>query len=477
MPASSPTTFVDWERAFCDLFLVAPEGDTNPIRSIEVTPAKVVEAIHGDPALSEEAVASFRAALDVNKVCAALEQGTYQAFPTLGLPGCFSYLALTLLVDSLIDEERELNGAFRSKLASFLKINRSFANLTGIAAMWLDLKVWLDKRADSGEPYRRLLLPDPGSWSHIGYTVRLSFPSRRDKRLMHSFLEENPNLVSNPSAFVSGFRNVAAAPLTSWGMKEAFEEFHGDFLLGRRALGDHRFWTLVQALAPNRKTSSAAIEFSMELTKDQDDEWTYACVAVGSEETKRDHFETLEQAVVAAKELAPHALMRAIEKGFIAFRQIGHVRWRAAAALAECVGRIMVGVAPDVSTKIGRSLGKSVPSGTWFLSEGPITIGAAEKALDRLGGVREEDRIVSVSVSDGVRNGSFWLGRRRFLPQITADGAELAIRAESGTKGSLSTPVVNPDGTKANLFKRCETVLELTSTLGTCCSACGNPRC
>lgn len=444
MSVALPKSFVEWEKVLCDHFLASSDGETSPIRSIEVTPAMLVEAFHGNPAQSEEAVDSFRSALDINKVCAALEHGHYQAFPKLGLPGSCSYLALTLLVDSLIEEDVELYGAFRSKLAAFLEIDRAFSNLTGIATMWVELKAWLDDKVKSGEPYKRLVLPDPGFWTHIGYTVRLSFPSRRDKRLMHRFLEANPNLTASPDAFMSAFRSVAADPGTSWGMRDAFEEFHSDFLSGRRALGNHRFWALVQALASGQKSAAVLIGLSIELTKDQDDAWVYSCVAVGSQQTKRDHFQALDQAVAAASELVPHELARAIGKGFIVFRQIGHARWRAAAGITECVGRVMVGVAPEISTKIGRSLGKLAPSGTWFLTEHPVSIGAAEKALDRLGGgLREEDRIVSVSVRDGIRSGAFWLGRRRFLPQIAADSTELVIRAESGAKGEIRSAEIS----------------------------------
>lgn len=174
------SAFEEWERALCHYFLSVSGDDASPIRSFEVTAATLAacRSGHVDDA---DAVRSFRAALHLDDIYSAVEHGCYRRLDEIGLPGCFSYLALTLFVDSLIGEEAENDGAFRAKLSSFLGIDRSFSNLTGVAQMWRDLSRWLDAHAAKYGSYRRLVLPDPGAWTHIGYTARLSFPSRRDK--------------------------------------------------------------------------------------------------------------------------------------------------------------------------------------------------------------------------------------------------------------------------------------------------------
>jgi hypothetical protein len=376
--------------------------------------------------------------MDLERIYAALEHGRYQRLDSAGLPGCFTYLALTLFVDSLIEDGLVTLGAFRSKLSGFLDVDRSFSNLTGIAEMWRELKSWLDEKAAKGEPFRRLLLPDPGSMTHIGYTARLSFPSRRDKRVMETFLEENPKLVASPTAFLGKFRTVAADPRISWGLAQAFEEFHNEFLSGHRALAGHRFWALVQAISHGQKISAPHVDLSMEITRDEDEAWIFSLHTSGNNGTERDTFETLDLAASKAISLAPHDLAATLGKGFIVFRQTGNALWRAASGISECVGRVIVGLAPQVADRLGGGLGKLVATGTWFLTEQPVLISAVEKAVRRLGGPNsEEDHIVSISVFEGVRSGRYWLGRPSFLPRISADGSALVARAEERATGEV----------------------------------------
>ena len=302
------SAFEEWERALCRYFLSATGDDAGPIRSFEVTPATLAACRPGRQVDDADAVRSFRAALHPDDVCSAVEHGRYRQLDEIGLPGCFSYSALTLFVDSedgLIGDETEHDGAFRAKLANFLGVDRAFSNLTGVAQMWRELRRWLEARVASGEPYRRLILPDhPRAWTHIGYTAYLSFPSRRDKSLMRRFLDDNPDLTLSPAAFLSKFRNEAASPKASLGLKQAFDEFHEEFLAGRRALGDHRFWSFVQAVARGRRSIARAIQLFIDITRDQDESWIVALVTSISDQTDREHFDNLGAAAAKALDLA-----------------------------------------------------------------------------------------------------------------------------------------------------------------------------
>jgi hypothetical protein len=90
------SAFEEWERALCRHFLSASGDDASPIRSFEVTAATLAACRPGDV----DAEGSFRAALGLDEVCAAVEHGRYRRLDEIGLPGCFSYLALTLFVDT-----------------------------------------------------------------------------------------------------------------------------------------------------------------------------------------------------------------------------------------------------------------------------------------------------------------------------------------------------------------------------------------
>jgi hypothetical protein len=436
--------FVEWEKALCRHFLTV-RSDATAIRSFEITPATLAEAISGKTSAgTEEAWKCFlRIFDDSERVFEALEHGRYAKLDRVGVPGCFVFLVLTLLVDSLIDEN-VVETQFRPKLSEVLGVERSFSNLSGVASMWGDLERWLKREISQGKPFRPLSLPDPGGWTHIGHTARLSFPSRRDRHLMRNFLDEHEGILGSPRAFLQAFRNIATGPKASWGMCQAFREFHHDFLAGRRALGEHRFWTMVQAMAQGRDKSASPAEVSVEISRDQDEAWLFVLIVWTREEVERVECSSLAAAVAEADKHGPHALSKSIAKGFLLFRQAGHSRWRTASNIGECVGQVIMGCSLDASVRIGNRLGLLVRSGSWFLTREPARVGAVEAALTCLGvPTIDDERISSVAVCDGVKTAGAWLGRRLFLPCVLADKASgahdaaLSVISENGAAASV----------------------------------------
>ena len=429
------SAFVEWERALCRHFLSAEGGNAGPIKSFEVT-AATLSASRPEFADRHAAVASFRNSMRLDDICSAVEHGVYRSLKEIGLPGCFTYLALTLYVDSLMEEDAGNDGAFRAKLASFLHADRAFSNLTGVAQMWVDLNRWLAASAAKDGLYRRLVLPDPGGWTHIGYTARLSFPSRRDKSFLRRFLQENQGLLASPAAFVAEFRNAVAGPSASFALKQAFDEFRRQYLSGRRALADHRFWNFVQAVAREAEAPQRPIELLIDIARDQDDAWTVSLDLSMSDHAEREHFEDLGSAAAKAANIAGHEFVPALERGFLVFRQIANARWRATPDLSACRGRVMVALSSLATQRVASQLGALDQSGTWHLTHEPVSVGKAEEAAQHLGmQIERPDFIVPISVSDGVRTGGYWLGRPAFLPQISTDageGDELSVTAENG---------------------------------------------
>lgn len=454
--SESPSpTFVEWEKALCRHFLEA-RGDATEIRALEITPATLAEAVaSGTSVAPDEARRQFLSAFDDrDRVFEALEHGRYVRLDELGLPGCFTFLALTLLVDSLIGDN-VVETQFRPKLAEVLGVERSFSNLSGVAAMWGDLDRWLRREIKKGRPFRALRLPDPGGWTHIGYSARLSFPSRRDRQLVGSFLDEHQDILASPRAFLDAFRNIANGAKASWGMREAFTEFHYDFLAGRRALGEHRFWTMVRAIADGRGHTAPPADVSIEMSRDQDDAWAFELIARTHDETDRVPFASLSAAVAEADKRGPHALTRSIAKGFLLLRRTAHSRWRTASNIGDCIGHVMMGCSPESSLRVGSRLGALERSGAWLLTREPVRVGTAETALARLGvDTRDDEAISTVAVCDGVVTEGAWLGRRPFLPFVVADkwiGA-----------GNAALSVASPDGAHASA--RCVEVEGLPGT-------------
>ncbi|RYF07655.1 MAG: hypothetical protein EOO77_25665, partial [Oxalobacteraceae bacterium] len=190
---SIPTTLHDWERTLSIALLRAVDGDSDPIRSFEITPETLALHCGLGPEHAEEAEAAFRTALRSDPDLSwCLQHGTKKVHGR-DVPNCLAMLALSLLVDSLLDGVYKDKGQFRAKLSEWLGIDRSFMVLRGISIMWEELVTWLDGRIAEGAPFRRLILPKiPITWTHIGYTRYLSFPTRRDVRLLVKQIERMP---------------------------------------------------------------------------------------------------------------------------------------------------------------------------------------------------------------------------------------------------------------------------------------------
>ncbi len=108
--------------------------------------------------MTQEVETAFKAALLADRnLWSALREGRRRP-ATAALPNCFSYLAMTLLIDTFLEGAYSSRGQFRDRLRNWLGTTRSLMHLAGVAEMWRALARWLDVRADAGEPFRRLVL-------------------------------------------------------------------------------------------------------------------------------------------------------------------------------------------------------------------------------------------------------------------------------------------------------------------------------
>lgn len=432
MTANLPTTYLEWETALTRHFLSIGEGDASPIRSFEVTDFTLTDALGLEYDLRERVVEAFRSMFAAREasLVAALQHADYRRYHDDEIPGCFAYLALTMLVEGMIDPDAS-GHEFRPKLASFLKLDRTFSNLAGINRMWLELEKWLNVRSRKGLPFRELELPPMEKWrKQIGYSVRLSFPSRKDKSVVQHFLDDNDGVLGSPLEFLNRFRRVADGSKASAYLKSAYQDFLRSYLTGHRALADHRFWRLVQAISLGRKTT-APFELSLEMQRDEDALWSFA---VSDATTGRllGSYGTLSLAVAACAAKQGHELMRAIDLGVIFFRQSGHARWEAMPILVEGLSRVIVGLSPRVTGKIGAKLGPTERSGDWWISR-IVPTGTAQDRLSQVVKLpKPEEQIRNVRIFGGVRSAGEWLGRANFLPRVAADASGLAIAPRVG---------------------------------------------
>jgi hypothetical protein len=432
MPIDLPTSLSDWEEALTRRFLTAAGEGVGPIRSFDISPETLALAAGADPSAGPQAVAAFRKALLANRFAlyAALEDGVFNRKLAADCPGCFAYLALTVFVDSQVDgNDAEGSEQFRPKLAAFLGGSRSFSKLSGVASMWKSLRDWLVRQAKAGKPFRRLVLPDDDGWVQIGYTLRLSFPSRRDHTFLGNFFDQHPGITADERAMLFTLRNLVDRSSASPGLHDAFDEFHTAYLGGQRTLADHRFWKFVLLVAEARNLDLPA-DVSLEIYPDEDGLLQFKIKVVGESDGRSVH-STLQSAVQAVGNLGASNLRKVAEAGYVVFKRVGTARWSAVPRFSDCRGEVKVGLGRRLTAAVGSKLGRLRPSGDWSLTIDPVSIAKVEDALRRVLAKDEMPPIISgVTVIGGVRTGHHWLGRRTVLPKIETDLGLPTIGAE-----------------------------------------------
>ncbi|WP_321807371.1 hypothetical protein [Burkholderia sp. BCC1993] len=438
-----PKKFEDWEDRLVSHYLrIGPEGDASAIRSFEVTPWTLAQACGAPPGNEQAAVEHLRKALlQGNFFLEALKYGS-PWLATRTRPNLFTYLAATLYIDGLLDHG-DSDGAFRAKLAKWLAVDSTFQQLQGVASMWRDLVVWLDARISAGEAFRRLVLPAiPPTWTHIGYTRRLSFPGKPDVRLLGRFVSRYPTALNDPFSLITHFRPIEAEPQTSWGMRAAFSDFSKAYLSRKRAIADHPFWSLLTRVAANAGTTIRTLA-RVDMIFDEDGDRTFI-VGESTSQAARLHA-TLDSALRddAVKESVNLAGVPG--QGMVFFYQCGAGCWRAESRLRRSATRIHVAFEKGLVTSIGQRLGPLLRSGAWFFTEAPHAPEKIETLVKHARLVSgTEDHIFRAAVRQGIRVNGSWLGRPGFLPVVDADTADFTIRALSDHAGLIEADKHSP---------------------------------
>lgn len=437
-----PSTLDEWERLLVSYFLaIGPDGDASDIHSFEVTRSTLAIACGVDATQEDEVEAAFRKVLVKDPLLVDMLRCGSQRISTDEVPRFFAHLTLTLFIDSLLDGKYTSKGAFRGKLSDWLGIERGFTDLKGIASMWEELVTWLDQRTAAGAPFRHLVLPDPKSWNQIGHTRRLSFPNRRDIRLVERIVQERGPALDNPAVALNAFLPLLVSDGASIGLRDAIEDFRLSYYAQRRALAEHRFWRLVTRVRVGMD-KGASDQATLELTFNESAEMEFRASFQGGAEM-RCHA-SLGAALVSSGVSSSGNLGPAINRGILFFRQTGMGRWQAEPNFARCHDRVYVAFAAKYRGAMGQRLGQLVGDLGWLITAEPKSTKVADTALAQarlLAGTGE--RIFRPAVANGVRVQGAWLGLPRFLPTIDADASELVVFADTAGAPAAETVSVN----------------------------------
>jgi hypothetical protein len=103
----------------------------------------------------------------------------------------FGHLFLSLLV-AAADEDTYDEGNFRQRFSTLLNVPPGQVYFgPGLAELWRRLEKWSHTNWESGKNCRRLILPDPGNETIIGFPKRLAFPTYRDQTRLAGAMASN----------------------------------------------------------------------------------------------------------------------------------------------------------------------------------------------------------------------------------------------------------------------------------------------
>ncbi|MDR6710177.1 hypothetical protein J2X73_004582 [Novosphingobium sp. 1748] len=423
-----PATLHDWEQVLTQALLHASGGDSDAIRSFEITPETLAMYCGLGTEYAIQAEAAFKRALraDVNLMW-CLQRGTYRA-PTNEQSNRMAMLALSLLVDSLLDGIYEEKGQYRAKLSEWLGIDRSFMDLRGIATMWKELVAWLDERVAAGAPFRRLILPTiPVSWTHIGYTRYLSFPTKRDIRLLTKQIGRNSGAGTDPASLVLQLDPVIRSSVASYGLKAAFEDFRTALRSGAASV-DHRFWRLVMRAREQAGHAAPAISsLVMEF-----DEYGGRRFRVGRAVGAKALLTSLGCAVVSSTVAESSNLGASIRRGVLFFRSTGLASWTAAGEPPAGNGPFHLAIASRHVRLASGAVADFAASGSWSMTVEPISAGTVNDVLRRIGISNASQTVRTIGLVDGVHVGAMWLGQPRYLPYLEGASSKVEIKPLEG---------------------------------------------
>lgn len=466
-PGATPKNTEAWERLLV-LHYLRTDGPfgTAPLRWIDATPIELAHATRIEGIDPEVAKASFLSTFTNEYVTRDVFRRGRVAKPVSEeIPGYFRYLILSALVPALAPEETNSND-FRVRLGALLGLGGPLSDVGGLPRLWKSLAKWCEDLRAEARPFRRVDLPERGH-NHmrlIGYSIRLAFPSWRDReRLTQEVDRVGAERFDRARAVIGHLKHHIEFGTYSTSMQDAFADFYARFQSGERLLTQHRFWRLIRDVVStlgNRSTAvSARYREQLTLSFGIDDaDLSMAFVVVsGSESESGEAFRiegtvpvVLEDLVssAATSRWVPEWVRQTITSGVLFLKEERWGRWtlkkRSEIGRSGIIAvvRDHIAARPDL-----RSIGWRAAGREWVFGD-VRNLGELERlllGLDRHAPALDED-LVTLKVVGGVKTGNVLLGRPRTLPLIRATAASsLSIEAIGDTRGDPSLEPLDSD--------------------------------
>ncbi|SFL45871.1 hypothetical protein [Methylobacterium pseudosasicola] len=431
-----------------------PEGSL-PLAFLDASGRQIARALGRPDEDAEAALETFIRIFTPARIVVALRDGHVAPAPA-GLPvmGWFSYLVLTCHVAS-VSPNVAASDRFRDRLQLRLGLDRGISELSGIARLWERAQRWCEFRHRNGQPIRQIALPDPGTATQIGHSLRISFPARSDLRRMERlFGGLATGRPPAPGRVVATVRSEIADRTWSQGFLRAFDEFSTRFRAGDRLLEDHPFWVAIRGLSERPASRTDPHTFDVEFHAGFDGSPSYSIRTDDPEVLRALSVEPDQEPGRPAIELdlpdllsllggdvrsVPHALRRCHAEGAIPFTEVSWGVWRAERTPEGANVRLLLRA--DAARRTAVTIEGNY---AWGLGP-PVSREGADALLAALRGHGpDRSELVGVRIRGGVRMDDAYLGRPKFLPQATVGpGCAATISAVGTTVGTIDVSLAD----------------------------------
>jgi hypothetical protein len=484
----------DWNNALIRHFFSAPDGGKpEPLVRLWITPEELRLASATTDCSPQEVRGLFidavRRAVGTRTLGLAAEKKAIRwRCADSRVPPFLSFLIFTCMVANDAAKELHSVGDFRKRLSELL--GSETHGLERLRPLWQLLAVWLSIPHTPGVSHRPLKLPDiPKSGYHsiIGYSIRLSVPTRHDRDRLTRLLRDIP-LIGTEADLGAVIRVFGEnSRLFSSQFQTVFREFRADLAnLPVSSLFHTSFWMAVRESIFERAEieKSSAEDFRVRLEL-EDDDGEFWLTVTSDQELHGDDIATVRLAsmrnslfVFAVTELNGISIvgraLSPLERGRAKNKFLEPIRVAAATgvllfeeneegAFVMCASlpstgqmRLLVreSLTPDLE-RILRSRGfqpfvsKSQYSGwtEWRDLTAEILALADFSSSRALRNIRSLQRVLPppiIRVRGGIRAGDNFIAIAGFLPQFELAGADAFIlQLQSGASISLESPKEN----------------------------------
>lgn len=468
-----------WNERLLRYFFTKHDETPQPVVVLLVTADELARVTGDSEAVADEVRHAFVEAVrtGIRRSNGLLEDAAgYAGWPERprwpSPPPFVAHLLFTCVAASESSEELGDEASFISRLRDLTQDQLPDNSLQMLPRLWRNLADWL---AADPRKFRPLLLPNPGSLTRIGHTVKLAFPDRRDQRQLSELLDRAGLMGHEPPA--GRVITLVASQRSRFrpSFLHAFDEFRRLFesssALRTAQPEQHRLWAAVREAALRGRGQGGLLDVRVRLSllaEEQEDRltvfavadqrtetvdvgfadlpipygsWRVALVPKGTENLDAGQLERTSLAILDGSLRLP-SISSHVEQGLVPFVVGAHGLLELAAQeqLAEvAVSLVRERMVPDLLRFLGPGTATTRPSsyGGWIQLHGAMLRAIPSTTLDgtslsRTWILHESWRPTLPRLVGGVRADDGWLGVREVLPRVVAPGASaVALKGAS----------------------------------------------